>query len=117
MVDMEGGRTYLSAYCASGAHADSGPTALEARVLLQGGRSGGRGMTGTTTARKTECRRSASYLWNGRSLASQTLASSHRTKSFVSPNFQEPKWNPKDTSARTSLNTAYAGSVGRQKNT
>lgn len=43
MVDMEGGRTYLSTYCASGVHAYSGPMALEARVLLQGGRSGGGG--------------------------------------------------------------------------
>lgn len=40
---MEGGRTYLSTYCASGVHAYSGPMALEARVLLQGGRSGGGG--------------------------------------------------------------------------
>lgn len=43
MVDMEGGRTYLSTYCASVVHAYSGPMALEARVLLQGGRSGGGG--------------------------------------------------------------------------
>lgn len=41
VVDMEGGRTYLSTFCASGVHAYSGPMALEARVLLQGGRSGG----------------------------------------------------------------------------
>lgn len=73
VVDMEGGRTYLSTFCASGVHAYSGPMALEARVLLQGGRSGG--MAGNSiTARKTECRRSASYLWNGRCLASPTLA-------------------------------------------
>lgn len=73
IVDMRVGRTYLSTYCASGVHAYSGQVTLEARTLLQGDGSGEM-VANRTTARKTECRRPAGYLWDGRCPASQTLA-------------------------------------------
>lgn len=94
VVAMEGGRTYLSTYCASGVHAYSGPMALEARVLPQGGRS--RGMAGNSiTARKTECRHSASDLWNGRCLASPTLANHTEPSHLFLPIFENQNGIPK----------------------
>lgn len=62
-------------------------------------------------------RGSVSYLWDGGCLAPQTSAASHTTKPFISPNCLEPKWNPKDTSTRTSSNAAYAGRVQGRINT
>lgn len=69
-------------------------------MLLKGGSEeiGGDGII----ARKIKCSVSASYLWNGSCLDSQTSAQSHTTKAFYFSSLSRTKTESQRHSARTS---------------